>query len=90
MNQKNDLLGMTCHWTSTDHRATFGKGKKNDDLILHTQAIQFGSSFLNHLFHKPADIRRHNHRDLDCATHQEIGEERIIHYNHGYMFYVGC
>ena len=23
-------------------------------------------------------------------SHQEIGEEKIIHYNHGYMFYVGC
>ena len=24
------------------------------------------------------------------SYHQEIGEEKIIHYNHGYMFYVGC
>ena len=28
--------------------------------------------------------------EKNIGPHQEIGEEKIIHYNHGYMFYVGC
>ena len=67
-----------------------------------THLIIIGLSVKQHQFRQkrlhesePDRIRVYGDQKRHCpesqySLHQEIGEEKIIHYNHGYMFYVGC
>ena len=61
-------------------------------MIVNVDVVQAGSGFRTfiHAFLVSAVTIHHVGVVTAVVEHQEIGEEKIIHYNHSYMFYVGC